>query len=167
MKKHYWYIAPALIISLFIYLFYRTDKTLVNQIFIQLSSLKTYEDLKYSITNSLPLNKYIIYSLPEGLWVFCITLTSKGFYIKFFNRQIDCVLIPPIFAVGLELFQLLHLTNGRFDILDIAVSLLFWFLALKITQTKAQLENVFYAFNLNSAACLLSYCIVYLAHVNH
>ncbi|KIA91947.1 hypothetical protein OC25_19420 [Pedobacter kyungheensis] len=166
MKKHYWYIAPALIISLFIYLFYRTDKTLVNQIFIQFSSLKTYEDLKYSITTTLPLNKYIIYSLPEGLWVFCITLTSKGFYIKFFNRQIDCVLIPPAFAIGLELFQLLHITNGRFDILDIAISLLFWFLALKITQTKARLENVFNAFNLNSAVCLLSYCIVYLAHVN-
>jgi hypothetical protein len=167
LKKHYWYIAPTLVISLFIYLFYRTDKTLVNQIFIQLSSLKTYEALKYSITSSLPLNKYIIYSLPEGLWVFCITLTSQGFYIKFFKRQIDCVLIPPVFAVGLELFQLLHITNGRFDILDITVSLLFWFFALKITHTKASLENVFNAFNFNSVVCLLSYCIVYLAHVNH
>ncbi|QIL42625.1 hypothetical protein G7074_12995 [Pedobacter sp. HDW13] len=159
--------APALVISLFIYLFYRTDKTLVNQIFIQLSSLKTYEDLKYIITSSLPLNKYIIYSLPEGLWVFCITLTSKGFYIKLFNRQIDCSLIPPVFAIGLELFQLLHITNGRFDILDITVSLFFWLLALKITHTKASLENVFNAFNFNSVVCLLSYCIVYLAHVNH
>ena len=138
----------------------------MNQLFIQLSSLKTYEDIKYSITSSLPLNKYVIYSLPEGLWVFCITLTSKGFYMKLFNRQIDCALIPPIFAVGLELFQLFHITNGRFDILDIVVSLFFWFLALKITRTKASLENVFNAFNFNSMVCLLSYCIVYLAHVN-
>lgn len=166
MKKYYWYIAPALIISLFIYLFYRTEKTLVNQIFIQLSCLKTYESLKYSITSSFPLNKYIIYSLPEGLWVFCITLTSKGFYFKLFNKQIDCIFIPLVFAVGLELLQFFHLTNGRFDLLDIGMSVLFWLIALKISHKKAGLENVFNAFNFNSAVCLLSYCIVYLAHVN-
>ena len=166
MKKHYWYIAPALIVSLFIYLFYRTDKTLINQIFIQLISLNSYENLKQVITTSLPLNKYIIYSLPEGLWVFCITLTSKGFYIKLFKKQIDCVLIPLIFAIGLELFQLLHFTNGRFDFLDIAVSLLFWFIAAKIIDTKTQFQNIFNSLNFNNAVCILSYCIVYLAHVN-
>lgn len=166
MKKHYLYIVSALIISLFIYLFYRTDKTLVNQIFIQLISLKSYENLKQAITTSLPLNKYIIYSLPEGLWVFCITLTSKGFYIKLFNKQINCVLIPLIFVIGLELFQLIHLTNGRFDFLDITISFVFWFIAAKIIDTKTQFQNIFNSFNFNSAICILSYCIVYLAHVN-
>jgi hypothetical protein len=167
LKKHYWYIFFGLIISLFIYAFYRTDKTLVNQIIIQLISLKTYESLKQTITASLPLNRYIIYSLPEGLWVFCVTLTSKEFYFDLYKKRFNCVFIPLVFAVGLELSQLFHITNGRFDLFDIGISLLFWFIAAKIIDTKQRFENLFHSLNYNSVLCLLSYCIVYLAHVVH
>ncbi|WP_426327511.1 hypothetical protein [Pedobacter sp. R-06] len=167
MKKHYWYIFFALMTSLFIYVFYRTDKTLVNQIIIQLISFKTYQSLKQAITANLPLNEYLIYSLPEGLWVFCITLTSKEFYFDLFKKRINCVFIPLLFVVSLELFQLFHITNGRFDFFDIGISLFFWFIAAKIIDTQQRLENLFHSLNYNSAFCLLSYCIIYLAHVIH
>lgn len=167
MKKHYWYIFFALIISLFIYVFYRTDKTLVNQIIIQSISFRTYQSLKQTITSSLPLNEYLIYSLPEGLWVFCITLTSKEFYFDLFKKRINCVFIPLLFVVALELFQLLHITNGYFDFFDIGISLFFWFIAAKIIDTQQRLENLFHSLNYSSLFCLLSYCIVYLAHVIH
>lgn len=167
MKKHYWYIFFALMISLFIYVFYRTDKTLVNQMIIRLISFKTYQSLKQTITASLPLNGHLIYSLPEGLWVFCITLTSKEFYFDFFKKRINCVFIPLLFVIVLELFQLFHITNGHFDFLDIGISLFFWFIAAKIIDTQQRLENLFHSLNYNSAFCLLSYCIIYLAHVIH
>ena len=167
MKKHYWYIFFALMISLFIYVFYRTDKTLVNQMIIRLISFKTYQSLKQTITASLPLNGHLIYSLPEGLWVFCITLTSKEFYFDLFKKCINCVFIPLLFVVALELFQLFHITNGRFDFFDIGISLFFWFIAAKIIDTQQRLENLFHSLNYNSAFCLLSYCIIYLAHVIH
>lgn len=167
MKKHYWYIFFALMTSLFIYVFYRTDKTLVNQIIIQLISFKTYQSLKQTITANLPLNEYLIYSLPEGLWVFCITLTSKEFYFDLFKKHINCVFIPLLFVVSLELFQLFHITNGRFDFFDIGISLFFWFIAAKIIDTQQRLENLFHSLNYNSVFCLLSYCIIYLAHVIH
>lgn len=167
MKKHYWYIFFALMISLFIYVFYRTDKTLVNQMIIRLISFKTYQSLKQTITASLPLNGHLIYSLPEGLWVFCITLTSKEFYFDLFKKCISCVFIPLLFVVALELFQLFHITNGRFDFFDIGISLFFWFIAAKIIDTQQRLENLFHSLNYNSAFCLLSYCIIYLAHVIH
>lgn len=153
--------------SLFIYVFYRTDKTLVNQIIIQLISFKTYQSLKQTITANLPLNEYLIYSLPEGLWVFCITLTSKEFYFDLFKKHINCVFIPLLFVVSLELFQLFHITNGRFDFFDIGISLFFWFIAAKIIDTQQRLENLFHSLNYNSVFCLLSYCIIYLAHVIH
>lgn len=165
MKKHYWYIFFALIISLFIYVFYRTDRTLINQMMIYLLSFKTYDNLKSSINSTFPLNKYIIYSLPEGLWVFCITLTSKEFYFNLYQKRINCVFIPLIFAIGLELMQLFHITNGRFDFLDIGISLLFWFIAAKIIDTKQNFENLFHSINQNSILCVSSYAIVYLAHV--
>jgi len=167
LKKHYWYIFFALMTSLFIYVFYRTDKTLVNQIIIQLISFKTYQSLKQTITANLPLNEYLIYSLPEGLWVFCITLTSKEFYFDLFKKHINCVFIPLLFVVSLELFQLFHITNGRFDFFDIGISLFFWFIAAKIIDTQQRLENLFHSLNYNSVFCLLSYCIIYLAHVIH
>ncbi len=167
MKKHYWYIFFALIVSLFIYVFYRTDKTLVNQMIIQLISFKTYQHLKLIITASLPLNKYIIYSLPEGLWVFCITLTSKEFYFDLFKKRINCVFIPLVFVVALELFQLFRITNGYFDFFDIGISLLFWLIAAKIIDTQQRLENLFHSLNYNKLFCVLSYCIVYFAHVIH
>jgi hypothetical protein len=165
LKKHYWYIFFALIISLFIYVFYRTDKTLINQVVIHLTSFKTYNGLKSSINAALPLNKYIIYSLPEGLWVFCITLTSKEFYFNLYQKRINCVFIPLVFAIGLELMQLFHLTNGRFDFFDICISLLFWFIAAKIIDTKQNFENLFHSLNRNNIICISSYAIVYFAHV--
>lgn len=167
MKKHYWYIFFSLIISLFIYVFYRTDKTLVNQIIIQLISFKTYQSLKQAVTANLPLNEYLIYSLPEGLWVFCITLTSKEFYFDLFKKRINCVFIPLLLVIALELFQLFHITNGHFDFFDIGISLFFWFIAAKIVDTQQRLKNLFHSLNYNSAFCLLSYCIIYLAHVIH
>ncbi|ARS43122.1 hypothetical protein CA265_24950 [Sphingobacteriaceae bacterium GW460-11-11-14-LB5] len=156
-----------MIVSLFIYVFYRTDKTLVNQVIIQLVSFKTYQHLKLIITASLPLNKYIIYSLPEGLWVFCITLTSKEFYFDLFKKRINCVFIPLVFVVALELFQLFRITNGYFDFFDIGISLLFWLIAAKIIDTQQRLENLFHSLNYNNLFCVLSYCIVYFAHVIH
>lgn len=164
MRKHYWYIIFSLLFSLFIYVFYRTDKTLINQIIIQFVSVTEYEDLKTIIRSSLPLNKHIIYSLPEGLWVFSITLTSKEFYLMLFNKRIHCVYIPLMYAIGLEFSQLFQFTNGRFDFFDIGISFICWLIAAKIN-TNQQPQNIFTMPNYNSAVCMLSYCIVYLAHV--
>ncbi|TCD04672.1 hypothetical protein EZ449_16585 [Pedobacter frigidisoli] len=154
-----------MVVSLFIYIFYRTEKTLVNQIIIQFISLKNYNNLKLLTTSSLPLNKYIIYSLPEGLWVFCITLTSKEFYMEFFKQHINCVFIPLVFAIGLEFLQLFHITKGHFDIYDIAATLIFWLIATRIIDTKYNFKNILSAPSYNGLFCLISYCIVYLAHV--
>ncbi|EHQ25060.1 hypothetical protein Mucpa_0879 [Mucilaginibacter paludis DSM 18603] len=154
-----------MLISLFIYLFYRTDRTFVNEIAIRLISFQKYKMLKARVGRLLPLNSLAIYSLPEGLWVFCITLTSKTFYVKLNKWRLNCVFIPLIFCVSLEILQLWHITNGRFDFMDIAVSLVFWIIASNILTEKDEKQNIFARPNSNSIICLASYCIVYLAHV--
>jgi len=116
VKKNYVLIILLLLFSLFIYLFYRTEKTVINELFVSIISFDKYVELRNSIANTLPLNEHIIYSLPEGLWVFCITLTSKFLFLKIGHREIGCVFIPLIFSIALEFFQLLNLTNGRFDL---------------------------------------------------
>lgn len=165
MKKNYFLIMVSLLCSLFIYLFYRTEKTVINQVFGSLVSFDTYIELRKVIACTLPLNNHIIYSLPEGLWVLCITLTSRSLYVKMGRREINLLFIPLIFSIGLELFQLLHLTNGRFDFWDIGVSILFWAVAHYLIKHKSAKQNLLHPLTGTGLICLLSYLIVYLAHV--
>jgi hypothetical protein len=165
VRKQYFFIILCLLISLFIYLFYRTEKTIINEIFIAIISFDSFIELRSSIKNVIPLNEHIIYSLPEGLWVFCITLTSKHLFLKVDSRKINLVYFPLIFSIGLELFQLLHLTNGRFDFWDIAFSLVFWIIAYYLSPYKGKRQNILNPFNFKSFICVISYLIVHLAHV--
>jgi hypothetical protein len=165
LKKYLPLLAVSLFLSLFIYVFYRTDKTLVNQIFIALFRQETYTFLKTRVTLLLPLPDYAIYSLPEGLWVFCITITSSFFYLKVQERKLSLVVVPILVALVMETFQMLHFTNGRFDLMDIVFSTGFWLLALFCTRTNIDKEPLFQSVNSTNLSCVISYSIVYLAHV--
>lgn len=165
MSRKYILICASLLVSLFIYLFYRTDRTVVNEIFIRLISFGTYIRLKDHIVNALPLHNIVIYSLPEGLWVFCITLTSKPYYIRLRNRRIDGIFIPLIFCFTLEILQLLHIANGRFDFMDISFGVIFWILGNCFMSNNFEKQNILTRPNAKTIVCLASYCIVYLAHV--
>ena len=165
MKRNAILIIISLLISLFIYLFYRTDRTFVNQLAIYLISLDSYARLKATVAGALPLNDIVVYSLPEGLWVFCITLTSRYYYIRLVRRRVDCLYIPIIFFIGLEFFQLFHITNGRFDLMDISVSFIFWLSGAYLISDRCAKHNILTQLNLRTSVCLASYCIVYLAHV--
>lgn len=167
MKKNYAYIFLSLLISLFIYLFYRTQKTVVNEIGISLLSADKYHTLKQKVSGIMPLNKYIIYSLPEGLWVFCITLTSKFLFIRLGKREIDLVFVPPVFSICLEVMQLFHFTNGTFDFWDIGVSFLFWAIAKYWVKNVQARQNILQPYTVRSVVCICSYGIVYLAHVGN
>ena len=165
MKRNAFFISISLLISLFIYMFYRTEKTLINKIFISIVSKEHYAALRESITNFLPLNHFIIYSLPEGLWIFCITLTSRSLFVKIGNREFSLFFVPVIAPIGLEILQLLHITNGQFDFWDIGVSVVCWAIATFLIANNMQRQNILHPFNTRSWCCLLSYLIVYLAHV--
>lgn len=165
MIKNYFLMFLTLLVSLFIYLFYRTEKTVINEIIISIVSFDRFNEMRKVVTNILPLNEHIIFSLPEGLWIFCVTLTSKYFFLKVGSNQINLIFIPLIFSIVLEFFQLLHLTNGRFDIWDIGLSVLFWAIANFLITYENSKQNILHPFTTNSLICLLSYLIVYLAHV--
>lgn len=165
MNRRYVLTTIPLLISLFIYLFYRTEKTLINEIFIFIISHQRFNGLREAVSHSLPLNKYIVYSLPEGLWVFCITLTSKSFYIPSLNQKINCIFLPLIFCPVLELLQLLHFTNGRFDFSDIWISILFWTIGYYFFSTSTTSQNILRPIDTKRLVCFASYGIVYLAHV--
>ena len=165
MKKKYILVGLSVLVSLFIYLFYRTEKTVINDIFISIVSCEHYVHWKNFVTNHFALPGAIIYSLPEGLWVFSITLTSGSFFLRVGSHQLSLLFLPLVFSIGLELIQLLHLTNGRFDFMDIALSILFWAVARYYLPLRLKQQNIFQRVTTHSAVCISSYLIIYLAHV--
>lgn len=65
----------------------------------------------------------------------------------------------------MEILQLIHFLNGRFDFMDITFSIGFWLPAWLWTRDNAGGESIFSSFDTKSICCMLSYSIVYLAHV--
>lgn len=165
MNKKYLLIILSLTISLIIYLFFRTEKTVINQLFIFLFSYDTFATLREKISNILPLNEHIIYSLPEGLWVFCISITSRQFFIKIRIQEFNLLYLPLIFTIGLEVFQLFQFTHGRFDYWDIGFSLFFWILANYGLKYNIGRYNITSPITQRSMICFFSYSIVFFAHV--
>jgi hypothetical protein len=166
MKRTYSLIALILIVSLFIYLFYRTEKTVVNELLMLLVSLDTFAEIRSSITKTIPLNELIIFSLPGGLWVFCTTVLSKDLYMKIENHKIQLMAVPILFAIGLEFCQLIHITQGTFDLWDIGFYLMFWLLGYWGFQPRNPQQNIMSSFTLNGYICLACFLSVYLAHVS-
>jgi len=165
VKRNYVVIIICLLVSLFIYLFYRTEKTVVTEIFISIISHNKYIQARQLISNLFPLGKHVIYSLPEGLWVLCITLTSKSLFIQLGRFKFYCIFLPLIFSIGLELFQLLHLTNGRFDFWYIGISIFCWSIGNYFIKHQTAQQHILKPINYRSIVCFFSYAIVYLAHV--
>ncbi len=166
MKRKY-SVALALIISLFIYVFYRSEKTVVNELLVFFLSLETYGAMKSGIVGAIRLNEIIVFSLPGGLWIFCATALSQDFYIRIRNYKIQLYLIPILFAIGLEFCQLVHLTHGRFDLWDLVFYLIFWLLAFYSYRFRRLRQNPLSPFTIRGFSWLVCFLSVFLAHVNY
>jgi hypothetical protein len=165
MKRTYSLIALALSVCLFIYLFYRSKKTVINELISLILSPDRYAQYRSSVAAAIPLNDPILFSLPGGLWVFCMTILSKDLYIKIAKHKIRMVFVPVLFAVGLEFFQLLHLTNGTFDFWDVGFYVTFWLPAYFGFQSRHS-QDLLSPFTLKGFICLACFFSVYLAHVS-
>jgi hypothetical protein len=159
-------ILAALLISLFIYVFYRSEKTVVNELIILIISMDTYATIKSIVINTIPLNETIIFSFPGGLWIFCATALSADFYFEIRNYKIQFVFVPISFAIGLEFCQLVHLTNGSFDIWDIAFYKIFWLISYYSIRPSGFQQNILSPFTFHGFICLACFLSVYLAHVS-
>lgn len=165
MKRSTFLLINALLLSLFIYLFYRTDRTLINSMFNYIFGSENYQSLKTEVRTYLPLNEFLIFSLPEGLWVFCITITAKDLYVKIAKTEIHVAILPLVFVLGLELLQFLHIANGTFDIVDILTAVLCWMVGFFLIEDELPKQYLLKKADKRSLVFLASYLIVYLAHV--
>lgn len=77
------------------------------------------------------------------------------------------IYVPILIAILMEIFQSLHFTNGRFYRMDLIFSTRFWGLGILCTRTNIAKEALFRPINTTTIYCIVSYAIVYLAHVNY
>ncbi len=147
-------------------MFYRTENTVVNELAIRYFSRDLYIQARYWVNELLPLNDFLIYSLPEGLWVFSITLTSKAFYLKLGRIHINGIWAPLLISGGLELLQWANVANGYFDFMDLLASLIGWVVAMYLIPVEKDQRNLISPLTSGSITCLSSYAVVYLSHVN-
>jgi hypothetical protein len=166
MKRTYSLTVVALSVSLFIYLFYRTQKTVINELIASLLSPHAYSEIRSSVAGTLPLHELIRFSLPGGLWVFCLTILSKDLYIKIRQFKVQIVAVPLLFAAGLEFFQFFHITRGTFDFYDLGFYLFFWLLASYGFKSHGLEQDILSPLTLKGFICLTCFLSVYLAHVN-
>ncbi len=165
MRRQYLLIVTGLLVSMFIYLFYRPEATVINKLFISIFSHDVYLNLKTGIQQKMALQDWMVFSMPEGLWIFCITLASKSFYIRIQKIRVNCELIPLIYALGLEIIQYLGFVPGTFDLSDIVFSVFFWLMAYIFFNTREENRNLFKTLSYRSMVIYSSYSIVYLSHV--
>lgn len=93
-------------------------------------------------------------------------MTSKPYYFRINTLRNECVIIPLAFSIGLEVLQLLQVTNGRFDLTDIALSVIFWSIArYMFDDDRSGKQNNLSSFNGRKMVCFATYGIVYLSHV--
>lgn len=81
------------------------------------------------------LPKWVIFSLPDGLWMYSFTSTLL---IYWNNQNINYWLLIP-FSAGIitEILQLFNIFPGTFDIIDLI------FLTLGFTLSKVLINNIF------------------------
>lgn len=165
MKKYYSVISICLLAALFLYLFYRNGDTVVNRIAAELFSDGEFGKVKTAVQAALQLPNWMIFALPEALWVYSVVLLSKNLFFTIGRYSVKCIYIPLLFAYVWELFQLTGITKGRFDFLDLSLCTLAYFLAnAQLPPPYAQI-HIFKHFSLQTLLFFIAFAIVYLSHV--
>jgi len=113
-----------MLVALFIYVFYRPEETVACQLWAALP-FSVWVDLK-NLRQTLPLNTFLVYSFPAGLWVFSTTILSFKQSLTILNHKLSLVYLPILYGVGLEFMQSWGLTDGTFDYFDLGAMLIAW-----------------------------------------
>lgn len=108
------------------YILFRPEYLTVNRWVLtsQFGSIfKTIRIQTFQILETVP--KWIIYSLPDALWLMSFGLILQMIWKNETKRtRMIWTIFPCIVAALMELFQATHFINGTFDLVD----LLFYFL---------------------------------------
>ncbi len=123
----YTIVSLSLIVSFLIYHLYRAENILLNTLldgFHVGNAIREY--------HKPPLSEWAIYSLPGALWVLASTLLATDLVFASKRWRNLLILLPTTVAIGIEFFQYLSWTDGRFDWGDVYATVGGFFIALLV-----------------------------------
>lgn len=116
----------SLLLGTFIYIFFRASSLKIfSWIKIFGIDLSNSDFRKYCLLKINNIPKWVIYSLPDGLWTFSYVAMMLGIWDSKVNkRSIIWIALIPLIAVISELGQKIKIISGTYDQTD----LLFYFI---------------------------------------
>ena len=125
-----------------IYILFRTDSLLMFRWLDMLGATAFIQSCRKYMIDRLNLPDWIIFSLPDALWVFSFTsLMLIIWHGKFSYNSIFWLLLAPIIGLFSELGQLVGIIPGTFDIIDLLLILLSAILPFGRLMTKQKICN--------------------------
>ena len=121
-------------IGAIIYIVFRSDNFLVSNILESMIGTNEITNITEQIRLNINLSYSNINSLPSALWVFSTSFLSSR---SKFNSRITWyiwITIPLIYSLGLEGLQLLQVTDGTYDPLDVKYSIIGWVCAMLVAK---------------------------------
>jgi hypothetical protein len=103
-----------------IYILYRsTDLRIFN--WINCLGMREHVDFirEFSVSSRYLIPKWLIYSLPDGLWIYSLTSTFLIIWRKNEKKVKLWLIIPLVFGILVEVLQGFNMFHGTFDILDL------------------------------------------------
>lgn len=144
-KLTIFHVICPLLLGALIYVCFRT-KTLILFNWIEeislISIVNEIRNVLYPLKSIIP--NWIVYSLPDGLWVYAFTSS----FLLIWNNNKNKILIafiPLLISVTLELLQYVQINSGTFDFMDVATYTIASILSILIFKPKYQnYENKIY-----------------------
>ena len=120
-KQFFFGFLLTLLLGGFIYISFRSDTLIMFNWFNELKLNTLIIGLReYTIPFKNYLPQWVIFSLPDGLWIF----SSTSIMLLLWNNKLNIktiiwILLIPLYAFSIEILQLCQLYPGTFDIIDI------------------------------------------------
>jgi hypothetical protein len=148
--------------SAFIYFFYRGNNIIFNQI------LSTFQldcfFCKDLIAFEFPLQDWIVYSLPGGIWVFVLSIILQNNHIRILNQRIPLDYLTIVYGIGLEVLQFFHWTDGTFDWIDILFIFLGFILSILVSKNSVP-APFYWRFSRQNLLILFGFAVLLLSDV--
>ena len=104
----------ALSVGGMIYVFFRPESIMMFKWFPFLGVVHK----QISVFRTIHLPDFLVYSIPDGLWLFSYILLIGVIWNFNYHRGMFLIMLLPVYAISYEMLQLCHFVPGYFDILD-------------------------------------------------
>ncbi len=123
--KLFIHVVMPMILGGFLYILFREDSIVMFDWYNSLGFESIIYHFRENINTNIHLPKWIVYSLPDGIWIYSLTSLMLIIWYKDSSKtKYIWLLIGPILGISAELGQLINIVPGTFDNTDLIFCLI-------------------------------------------